>query len=82
MAELEALKREKGDAEEARKMAEEQTETTRKDYEEKVINYILFSWFLIAILFGRVTKHNPQLCTELFVLMCNLMDLAGEIHES
>lgn len=44
MSELEALKTEKGDAEEARKMAEEQIEIMRKDHEEKVI-------FLISLLF-------------------------------
>ena len=36
MAELEALKKEKGETAEARKKAEEQIETMRKEHEEKV----------------------------------------------
>ena len=37
MAELEALKKEKCETDEARKAAEEQIETMRKDHEDKVI---------------------------------------------
>ena len=37
MAELKAMKQEKGDTEEARKMAEEHIEKMKKDHEEKVL---------------------------------------------
>jgi len=36
MAEVQALKQERGDTEEARKVAEEQIEKMKKDHEEKV----------------------------------------------
>lgn len=37
MAEIKVLKEEKGDTEEARKMAEEQIEIMKNDHEEKVL---------------------------------------------
>jgi len=40
MAEVKALKQEKGDAEEARKVAEEQIEKMKKDHEEKVFIFV------------------------------------------
>lgn len=47
MAELQALKTEKDETEEAKKMAEEQIDAMRKDHEEKVISY-----FLLSVCFG------------------------------
>ena len=40
MTELQALKQEKGDTEEARKMAEEEIEKMKKDHEEKVFSFV------------------------------------------
>ena len=39
------MKKEKGETEEARKRAEEQIETMRKEHEEKVISLIIV-WFV------------------------------------
>ena len=40
MGELQVLRKEKKEIEEAKKMAEEQIEAMRKDHEEKVLNYL------------------------------------------
>jgi len=40
MAEVQALKQERGDTEEARKVAEEQIEKMKKDHEEKVSIFV------------------------------------------
>lgn len=42
VAELEALKKEKGETDQARKRAEEQIEALRKEHEEKVISLSSF----------------------------------------
>lgn len=42
MAELETLKNEKGETEEAKKRADEQMEAMRKEHEEKVISISSF----------------------------------------
>ena len=41
MAELQALRKEKGETEEAKKIADEQIEAMKKDHEEKVFNYLI-----------------------------------------
>jgi len=48
MAEIKALKEEKGDTQEARKMAEEQIEIMKKDHEEKVLTFFFF-FLLLSI---------------------------------
>ena len=40
MAELQALRKEKGETEEAKKIADEQIEAMKKDHEEKVFYYL------------------------------------------
>ena len=41
MAELQALRKEKGETEEAKKIADEQIEAMKKDHEEKVFCYLI-----------------------------------------
>ena len=41
MAELQALRKEKGETEEAKKIADEQIEAMKKDHEEKVLYYLI-----------------------------------------
>lgn len=41
MAELQALRKEKGETEEAKKIADEQIEAMKKDHEEKVFYYLI-----------------------------------------
>lgn len=50
MAEIKALKEEKGDTEEARKMAEERIEIMKKDHEEKVLMFV--SSFYCSVLWA------------------------------
>ena len=50
MDELETLKKEKSDTEEARKITEAQIESMKKDHEEKVIDTFLLPSFFIFIL--------------------------------
>ena len=47
MTELQALKQEKGDTEEARKMAEEEIAKMKKDHEEKVLIFVSSRFLLL-----------------------------------
>ena len=57
MAELEALKKDKGETEEARKRAEEQIEAMRKEHEEKVISISSFSLLRNFAFFAEGNKQ-------------------------
>ena len=61
MAELEALKNEKDETEEAKNRAEEQIKAMRKEHEEKVIS--ISSFCLLTDLYMYVCK-SPQECTN------------------
>jgi len=67
MAELEALKKEKGETEEAKNRAEEQMEAMRKEHEEKVIS--VSSSYLLTDLYvckgmGISLRACQQTCTQ------------------
>ena len=51
MAELKAMKQEKGDTEEARKMAEEHIEKMKKDHEEKVLIFLLLFVVIVGVVY-------------------------------
>ena len=47
MAELQVLRKEKGETEEAKKIADEQIEAMKKDHEEKVFYYLIYHLSLL-----------------------------------
>lgn len=61
MDELETLKKEKSDTEEARKTTEAQIESMKKDHEEKVIDTFLLLSFLYLDFIHFVFKQHETL---------------------
>lgn len=69
MAEREALKKEKGETEEARKTAEEQIEAMRKEHEEKVTSISSFC-LLIDLYVCKGMSISSRACQQTFAQSC------------
>lgn len=56
------MKKEKGETEEARRRAEEQIETMRKEHEEKVISFSSFGLLRDHFMFQRELSISSRVC--------------------
>ena len=61
MAELQALRKEKGETEEAKKIADEQIEAMKKDYEEKVFYHLINHLSLLLSERWEMVSRTPAI---------------------
>lgn len=61
MAELQALRKEKGETEEAKKIADEQIEAMKKDHEEKVFYHLINHLSLLLSERWEMVSRTPAI---------------------